>query len=131
MSDKSVSRRKFLRGGAVAAGATAGAVAAPAVLAQAPKTLKMQGSWGASSIFSEMARQYTDRVEEMSGGKLKIDYLPAGAVVKAFQVQDACADGVLDCLCAQVALGRAVARVRPAGGHGCGVGVPAVGRQRT
>ncbi len=97
MSDKSVSRRKFLRGGAVAAGATAGAVAAPAVLAQAPKTLKMQGSWGASSIFSEMARQYTDRVEEMSGGKLKIDYLPAGAVVKAFQVQDACADGVLDC----------------------------------
>jgi TRAP-type mannitol/chloroaromatic compound transport system substrate-binding protein len=56
----------------------------------------MQGSWGASSIFSEMAKQYADRVDAMSGGSLKIDYLPAGAVVKAFQVQDACADGVLD-----------------------------------
>ncbi|HSM39501.1 MAG TPA: TRAP transporter substrate-binding protein [Afifellaceae bacterium] len=96
MSDKTVSRRKFLKGGALAAGASAGAVAAPAVLAQSPITLKMQGSWGASSIFSEMAKQYADRVDAMSGGSLKIDYLPAGAVVKAFQVQDACADGVLD-----------------------------------
>ncbi len=96
MSEKTVSRRKFLKGGALAAGASAGALAAPAVLAQAPITLKMQGSWGASSIFSEMAKQYADRVEAMSGGKLKVDYLPAGAVVKAFQVQDACADGVLD-----------------------------------
>ena len=43
-----------------------------------------------------MAKQYTDRVEKMSGGRLKIDLLPAGAVVKAFQVQDACHDGVLD-----------------------------------
>jgi len=43
-----------------------------------------------------MAKQYTDRVEQMSGGSLKIDYLPSGAVVKAFQVQDACNKGVLD-----------------------------------
>jgi TRAP-type mannitol/chloroaromatic compound transport system substrate-binding protein len=32
----------------------------------------------------------------MSVGSLTIDYLPAGAVVQAFQVQDACHDGVLD-----------------------------------
>ena len=56
----------------------------------------MQGSWGATSIFSDMAKQYADRVGAMSGGSLTIEYLPAGAVVKAFQVQDACADGVLD-----------------------------------
>ena len=56
----------------------------------------MQGSWGAKSIFTEMAKQYVERVEKMSGGRLKIDYLPAGAVVKAFQVQDACNKGVLD-----------------------------------
>ncbi len=43
-----------------------------------------------------MARQYVERVEKMSGGRLKIDYLPSGAVVQAFQVQDACHDGVLD-----------------------------------
>jgi TRAP-type mannitol/chloroaromatic compound transport system substrate-binding protein len=43
-----------------------------------------------------MAKQYTDRVEAMGGGRLKIDLLPSGAVVKAFQVQDACHKGVLD-----------------------------------
>jgi TRAP-type mannitol/chloroaromatic compound transport system substrate-binding protein len=32
----------------------------------------------------------------MSGGRLKVDLLPAGAVVKAFQVMDAVSDGVLD-----------------------------------
>jgi TRAP-type mannitol/chloroaromatic compound transport system substrate-binding protein len=32
----------------------------------------------------------------MSGGRLKIDVLPAGAVVAAFQVLDAVNDGVLD-----------------------------------
>jgi TRAP-type mannitol/chloroaromatic compound transport system substrate-binding protein len=99
MSDvtvKSVSRRKFLRGTAVAAGAAASGLAAPAVLAQAPKTLKMQSSWTQSDIFQEMAKQYTDRVEAMSGGELKIDLTPAGAIVQAFQVQDAVADGVLD-----------------------------------
>ena len=42
-----------------------------------------------------MAKQYTERVDKMSGGRLKIDLLPAGAVVKAFQVQDA-HKGVLD-----------------------------------
>ena len=56
----------------------------------------MQGSWGAQSIFSEMAKQYADRVGAMSGGSLTIDYLPAGAVVQAFQVQDACHDGIID-----------------------------------
>jgi TRAP-type mannitol/chloroaromatic compound transport system substrate-binding protein len=32
----------------------------------------------------------------MSGGRLKIDLLPAGAVVKAFQVMDAVNDGLID-----------------------------------
>ncbi len=32
----------------------------------------------------------------MSGGRLKVDLLPAGAIVGAFQVLDACSDGVLD-----------------------------------
>jgi TRAP-type mannitol/chloroaromatic compound transport system substrate-binding protein len=43
-----------------------------------------------------MAKQYIDRAVAMSGGRLKIDLLPSGAVVKAFQVQDACHKGVLD-----------------------------------
>jgi TRAP-type mannitol/chloroaromatic compound transport system substrate-binding protein len=44
----------------------------------------------------DFARQYTERVEKMSGGRLKIDLLPAGAVVKAFQVMDAVNDGLID-----------------------------------
>ncbi len=94
--DKKLSRRKLLKGGAIAAGAATGAIAMPQVSRAQTVTLKMQGSWGAKSIFSDMAKQYTERVDKMSGGRLKIDYLPAGAVVKAFQVQDACHDGVLD-----------------------------------
>ena len=90
------SRRSFLKGGAIAAGAAASSLAAPAVLAQSPMVLKMQTSWPASDIWMDFARQYVSRVESMSGGRLKIDLLPAGAVVAAFQVLDAVNDGVLD-----------------------------------
>jgi TRAP-type mannitol/chloroaromatic compound transport system substrate-binding protein len=92
------SRRKFLKGSlAAAAGVAAGSIGAPAVVtAAAPKVVKMQTSWPSSDIWMDFARQYTDRVEKMSGGRLKIDLLPAGAVVKAFQVMDAVNDGVLD-----------------------------------
>ncbi|WP_118132965.1 TRAP transporter substrate-binding protein [Oceanicella sp. SM1341] len=95
--ETSVSRRSFLRKGAAAGGiAATGALAAPAVLAQAPMVVKMQTSWPASDIWMDFARQYTERVEAMSGGRLKVDLLPAGAVVAAFQVLDACNDGVID-----------------------------------
>jgi hypothetical protein len=95
---KAVSRRKFLRGSALAAGAAAGGLAMPAVVtAQSPQVLRMQSSWTSSDIFQEMAQQYVDRVEAMSGGRLRVDLTPAGAIVGAFQVQDACHDGVLDC----------------------------------
>ncbi|PDQ22940.1 C4-dicarboxylate ABC transporter [Mesorhizobium sanjuanii] len=98
MTSKAISRRRFLKNSTIAgaAAATAGTLAAPAVLAQAPVTLKMQSSWPSSDVFQEMAQQYVDRVQEMSGGRLKIDLLPAGAVVGAFQVQDACHDGTID-----------------------------------
>jgi TRAP-type mannitol/chloroaromatic compound transport system substrate-binding protein len=56
----------------------------------------MQTSWPASDIWMDFARQYTMRVEEMSGGRLSVDLLPAGAVVAAFQVMDGVNDGVLD-----------------------------------
>ena len=97
MTDKGFSRRSFLRNSALAGGAAAGAgLYAPAVLAQAPLVMKMQTSWPASDVWMDMARQYTERVEKMSGGRLKVDLLPAGAVVGAFQVMDAVNDGVLD-----------------------------------
>ena len=98
MTEAAISRRKFLRNSTLGAGAAAAAttLAAPAVLAQSPILLRMQSSWPASDVFQEMAQQYVDRVQEMSNNRLKIDLLPAGAVVGAFQVQDACHDGTID-----------------------------------
>ena len=95
---ETVSRRSFLRTTAIGGGAAASglALAAPAVMAQAPLVMKMQTSWPASDIWQTMAQQYVERVEAMSNGRLKIDLLPAGAVVGAFQVIDAVNDGVLD-----------------------------------
>lgn len=90
---RKASRRGFL--GAATAGA-AGLVAAPAVAAPKTVTVKMQTSWPSSDIWMDFARQYVDRVQKMSGGRLKIDLLPAGAVVGAFQVLDAVHDGILD-----------------------------------
>jgi len=90
------SRRKFLTGAATAAAGTA-ALGFPMIAkSQAPIVLKMQGSWGAKDIFNEMAQEYVTRVNEMAGGRLKIDYLVAGAVVKPFEVMDATSKGVLD-----------------------------------
>ena len=96
MTTSKISRRNFLKHSTVAGAAAAGTLAAPAVLAQAPVVLKMQSSWPASDIFQEMAAQYVERVQVMSNNRLKIDLLPAGAVVGAFQVQDACHDGTID-----------------------------------
>ena len=56
----------------------------------------MQTSWPAADIWMDFARQYVERVEAMSGGRLKIDLLPSNAVVGAFQVLDAVNDGILD-----------------------------------
>ncbi|MFA7432556.1 MAG: TRAP transporter substrate-binding protein [Gemmobacter sp.] len=93
-----LSRRSFLRTGALAGGAAvAGSMlAAPAVLGQAPVVLKMQTSWPAGDIWMDFAREYVARVGEMSGGRIQIDLMPAGAVVGAFQVMDAVHDGVID-----------------------------------
>jgi TRAP-type mannitol/chloroaromatic compound transport system substrate-binding protein len=89
-------RRQFFGKAATAA------VAAPLAgfpmisVAQAPVVLKIQGSWGQNDIFSEMAQQYVTRVNEMAGGRMRLEYLPAGAVVKAFEIMDAVSQGVID-----------------------------------
>ncbi|HSR56476.1 MAG TPA: TRAP transporter substrate-binding protein [Alphaproteobacteria bacterium] len=90
------SRRRFLTGAAGVAAGGAAAVAMPQVSRAQTVTLKMQGAWGKADIFNEMALEYVKRVEDMAGGRLKIEYLVSGAVVKSFQVQDAVHKGVLD-----------------------------------
>jgi TRAP-type mannitol/chloroaromatic compound transport system substrate-binding protein len=90
------SRRKFLTGAAATATGAA-ALGFPMIgRTQSPIVLKMQGAWSASDIFNEMAQEYVKRVNEMAGGRLRIDYLLGGAVVKPFEVMDATSKGVLD-----------------------------------
>jgi len=92
---KTATRRRFLKGAAVAtAGATA-AVAFPNVSRAAPVTLKVQAAWG-GGIFLENAKSYVDRVNAMAGKSLKIDLLSVNSVVKTSQMQDAVHRGVLD-----------------------------------
>ena len=91
---KTPSRRKFFKA-AAATGAVAAATLAMPSIASAATTLKFQAAWG-GGIFLENAQAYVKRVNEMSGGKLKLDLLPVNSVVKTSQMQDAVHRGVLD-----------------------------------
>jgi TRAP-type mannitol/chloroaromatic compound transport system substrate-binding protein len=89
-------RRKFLTGAAAAGAGAAASIAAPQISRAQTTTIKMQGAWGSGDIFNEFAEDYARMVNEVAGGRLKIDYLTSGSVVKAFRVQDAVDKGVLD-----------------------------------
>src|SRR6478672_6315406 len=97
-SEKSKSvttRRKFLRGAGVAA-AGAAIMAPNVVKAQGPISMRWQSTWPSKDIFHEYALDFAKKVNEMTGGDLKIEVLPAGAVVPAFGLLDAVSKGVLD-----------------------------------
>ena len=89
------SRRKFLSG---AAAATAGAATLgfPSIVkAQGPISMRWQSTWPSKDIFHEYALDYAKLVNDMTGGDLKIEVLPAGAVVPAFGLLDAVSKGTL------------------------------------
>ena len=92
---KTPSRRKFFKAAAATGAAAAATVAMPNIAFGAPQTLKMQAAWG-GGIFLEMAKQYADRVNAMSGGELKVDVLPVGAVLKTAEIADGVSKGVVD-----------------------------------
>ena len=87
------SRRRFLKVAGLGAAAT---LAMPQVSRAQTATLKMQGSWGAKDVFNEFAEDYVKRVNELGGGRLRIDYLVGGAVVHPFQVLDGVHGGQID-----------------------------------
>src|ERR1700746_784923 len=70
-------RRRFLKGATVAA--AAGVAAPAAVKAQGPITMRWQSTWPQKDIFHEYALDFAKKVNDMTGGDLKIDVLPAGA----------------------------------------------------
>jgi TRAP-type mannitol/chloroaromatic compound transport system substrate-binding protein len=88
------SRRRFLQVAGLGGAAT---VAAPNVVsAQGPVSMRWQSTWPAKDIFHEFALDFAKKVNDMTGGDLKIEVLPAGAVVPAFQLLDAVSSGTLD-----------------------------------
>ena len=89
-------RRSFLKKAALGAAGAAAATAPTIHVAQAPVTLRFQSTWPTKDIFHEYALDYAKKVNEMTGGRLKIEVLPAGAVVKAFDLLDAVSKGTLD-----------------------------------
>jgi TRAP-type mannitol/chloroaromatic compound transport system substrate-binding protein len=58
--------------------------------------MRWQSTWPSKDIFHEYALDYAKKVNDMTGGDLKIEVLPAGAVVPAFGLLDAVSKGVLD-----------------------------------
>jgi TRAP-type mannitol/chloroaromatic compound transport system substrate-binding protein len=113
----SSSRRKFLTGMAGAAALAAPMLAqaqakdakkdaapakdapkpaAPAVVAPGVTAMRWQSTWPSKDIFHEYALDFAKKVNDMTGGELRIEVLPAGAVVPAFGLLDAISKGTLD-----------------------------------
>jgi TRAP-type mannitol/chloroaromatic compound transport system substrate-binding protein len=92
--DASPKRRKFLAG---AGAAGAGALAFPMIAkSQGTINFRFQSTWPAKDIFHEYALDFAKKVNDMTGGELKIEVLPAGAVVPPFGLLDAVSKGTLD-----------------------------------
>lgn len=85
-------RRNLLKGAAVAAGA----MSAPMVAMAQTTSFRFQSTWPAKDIFHEYANDFAKKVNDMAGGRLKIEVLPSGAVVPAFQLLEAVNKGTLD-----------------------------------
>jgi TRAP-type mannitol/chloroaromatic compound transport system substrate-binding protein len=99
MTNKTKGRRTFLKTMAVGGVAVAaGTVAAPNVSRgqTGPISMRWQSTWPSKDIFHEYAQDFAKKVNDMTGGDLKIEVLPAGAVVPAFGLLDAVSKGTLD-----------------------------------
>ena len=91
-----LSRRNILKAAAAAGGAAVLGFPMIAKGQSGPVTMRWQSTWPSKDIFHEFALDFAKKVNDMTGGELKIDVLPAGAVVPAFGLLDAVSKGTLD-----------------------------------
>jgi TRAP-type mannitol/chloroaromatic compound transport system substrate-binding protein len=93
-------RRAVIVAGAiliVAGVAVAGFLSLSGASAQSRIVLKIQASFPPTSlIYTSVLPVFTERIEKASGGRLKIEPMPAGTIVPAFEVVDATNRGVID-----------------------------------
>jgi TRAP-type mannitol/chloroaromatic compound transport system substrate-binding protein len=92
---RAMTRRKFLTATAASVGGAA-AIGFPMISRAEITSLRFQSTWPSKDIFHEYALDYAKKVNDMTGGELKIEVLPAGAVVPAFGLLDAVSKGTLD-----------------------------------
>ena len=85
-------RRSLIKGAAVAAAG----LSAPMISVAQTTSFRFQSTWPAKDIFHEYANDFAKKVNDMAGGRLKIEVLPSGAVVPAFQLLEAVNKGTLD-----------------------------------
>jgi TRAP-type mannitol/chloroaromatic compound transport system substrate-binding protein len=94
-SARAMSRRKFLTATAASVGGAA-TIGFPAIVKAQVTSMRFQSTWPTKDIFHEYALDFAKKVNDMTGGELKIEVLPAGAVVPAFGLLDAVSKGTLD-----------------------------------
>jgi TRAP-type mannitol/chloroaromatic compound transport system substrate-binding protein len=82
---KNLNRRNALTGGAAV---VAGVTLAGAAQAQTVTRLKIQTAVPSASIYFDLMRRFGERADKMSGGRIKMEMLPDGAVVNAFEILD-------------------------------------------
>jgi len=95
-NSKEVSRRDVLKAAMAAGGAAVLGFPMIAKGQKGPTTMRWQSTWPQKDIFHEYALDFAKKVNDMTGGDLKIEVLPAGAVVPAFGLLDAVSKGTLD-----------------------------------
>jgi TRAP-type mannitol/chloroaromatic compound transport system substrate-binding protein len=95
MTPSRAGRRGLMKAAAVGSIGTA-VLATPNVSRAQTTVLRFQSTWPQRDIFHEFAQDYVSRVNQMAGGRLRLELLAAGAVVGAFQLLDAVHAGTLD-----------------------------------
>ena len=89
-------RRRFIvkAGGALAAAGAAAIVDAPNVIAQPKVQWRMSTAWTpALDVLQGAAQRLAKVVEEMSGGRFRIEVFPGGQIMPPFDCFDAASQG--------------------------------------
>jgi TRAP-type mannitol/chloroaromatic compound transport system substrate-binding protein len=91
-------KREFLKAGAVSAAAAAAAVAALPARAQSGPSynFKMATAWSGGPLMDIGAKAFAERLEFFSGGRMKIQVFPGGALGNALKVSETVKNGVAE-----------------------------------